>query len=317
MDKINPRLLKKYVEGNCSENESELVEQWLEREDNLFEKAEDTSAPELDLAYEQTMWDTFLEKADIQMQKLKLWWWGLRIGSACITLASLAFLYVHFNPTTETMEWLTLEVQKGKTASILLADSSEVWLSGGSKLIYPKKFGKEVREITLEYGQAFFDVRKMKEKPFIVHTDSVQINVLGTRFDIDNSKLSNDVIVALQSGSIAFKQSAESTYKLKPGEILRYNKLSSKITSIEHIAEIEIGNWKAGILQFRNTKLAEAFQKLEAQYGVNFIVEDKQVSRQPITGKFEKLPLKDVLFLLQQSTDLQFRQHKDTIYVRK
>ena len=315
MDKIDPKLLKRYVEGNCSEEEFELVEQWLEKEDNLFEGTEEASETELEPMYEQTMWDAFAERADIEIQKIKLWWLGLRLGSAFLLLVTIAFLYTRLNSTQEKITWLTFEVPKGKTGNLLLSDSSEVWLSGGSKLIYPQKFAKKQRELTLEYGQAFFDVRKMKDKPFVVNTDSIKINVLGTRFDVDNNVHSEDVTVALQSGSIVFKTSRKDSYILKPGQSLKYNKLNTSISAVENIETEEIGSWKSGILKFRATKLKEAFQKLEAKYGVSFKVADGDIFNRPITGKFDKMDLKNVLLLLQQSTGLQFSQQADTIYV--
>ena len=76
-----------------------------------------------------------------------------------------------------------VSTQPGSKSKIQLPDGSTVWLNAGSKLTYTKDFGKEIREVTL-IGEAFFDVTKMKEKPFIIHTSSINIKVLGTAFNV-------------------------------------------------------------------------------------------------------------------------------------
>lgn len=317
MDKIDPELLRKYASGKCSEEESKLVEHWLEQEDNLFEQ--DTEQEEnRQQEYVQDMWNAFIEKTEAGLQWMRIKWWGLRLGAASMIVLFIA-LFTHFYANSfkhDELELLTLEVAKGESANLLLSDSSEVWLSGGSKLIYPKKFGKNARELTLVKGQAYFDVKKQVNRPFIVNTDSVAIEVLGTTFNVENFVESGELSVALKTGSVAFKVHQGNSKILVPGEKLSYHK-TIKSFSIDQVENTEIGEWKSGVLRFDNTPIADALHKIEAQYGVIFDVKDKKILNTPITGKFNKLPLKNVVLLLEQSTSLQFVQQADTIQVIK
>ncbi len=323
MEKISPKLLKKYVEGRASEEECLLVEQWLEKEDNLFE---DTNA---DLIYDQVqtasatnsaeLWRNFMMHTEEGIRQIKLWWWGTRVVLPLLLLTSLGSIYLlqmeDQSAVVFEQQLLTLEVPKGKSVNLKLSDHTEIWVEGGSKLIYPKQFVLDERRISLEYGHAFLQVAKDPSRPFYLQSDGAQIKVLGTAFDVSNRLGQHTVTVALKEGAVEFSDQKGFLQRMQPGDRLRYNKVDNKLEAFEQYDVANIGQWTAGKLNFSQTQLVDALAQLEDRYQISFKIKDSSLLNLPVTGKFENMPLARVLFLLGESTGLTFKQQEKNILV--
>jgi len=115
----------------------------------------------------------------------------------------------------------TVSTKVGDKASINLPDGSKVWLNGDSKITYVGDFGNKTREVYLS-GEAFFDVAKDKTKPFIIHTRTISLKVLGTAFNVRSYDNEKETETALVHGSIevTLLNSPDKKILLKPGEKL-------------------------------------------------------------------------------------------------
>ena len=115
----------------------------------------------------------------------------------------------------------TVSTKVGDKASINLPDGSKVWLHGDSKITYVGDFGNKTREVYLS-GEAFFDVAKDKTKPFIIHTRTISLKVLGTAFNVRSYDNEKETETALVHGSIevTLLNSPDKKILLKPGEKL-------------------------------------------------------------------------------------------------
>lgn len=322
MEKISPQLLKKYVEGRASEEECFLVEQWLEKEDNLFDdtnsdlkldqvKMADTSIP-------TAIWHNFIRRTEEGLRQIKLWWWGTRIVLPLLLVVCAGGLYLQLGDhhvIIAEQQLLTLEVPKGKSVNVKLSDHTEIWLAGRSKLVYPKEFGANDRRLSLEYGHAFLQVAKDADRPFYLQSDGTQIRVLGTAFDISNRLGQHTVSVTLKEGSVEFSDQKGLLQRMQPGDRLRYNKVSNKLEDFEQVDVPNIGQWTAGKLYFSQTQLGDALSQLEDRYQISFKIKDSSLLNLPVTGKFENMPLARVLFLLGESTGLTFKQQEKNILV--
>ncbi|MCK5538882.1 MAG: FecR domain-containing protein, partial [Bacteroidales bacterium] len=115
----------------------------------------------------------------------------------------------------------------GSRSKITLADNTVVHLNAGSKLIYPSVFKNNKREVVL-FGEAFFEVTKNKEKPFIVKTTSLSIEVLGTKFNVSSYFEDNIIQTVLVEGEVSVKRNDAPFYEksiiLKPDQMLTFNK---------------------------------------------------------------------------------------------
>lgn len=322
MDRINPNLLKKYAEGTASEEECQKVEQWLEQEDNLFE---DEIQPEKEDEYTSTypisaLWRSFMRQTDAGLRYIRLWWWGTRVALPMILLAVGITVY-RIQPdrmsVTNAETWATLEVPKGQQANLKLSDSTVVYLSGGSKLVYPKQFESNERRISLEYGHAFLEVAKDKKRPFLLQSDRTQIKVLGTALDVSNRIDDGNIAVILKEGAVEFSNHSGLIRTMKPGDKLVYNKSNAQVQMFEHMDVSTMGQWTTGSLQFKQVHLEDVLGLLEDRYNVVFQWQHKAFGTIPVTGKFDNIPLKRILFLLGESTGLRFEENNKVITIKR
>ena len=106
-----------------------------------------------------------------------------------------------------------------ETRTVRLPDGSSVMLNHYSSLSYPEKFQSDKREVELN-GEAYFEVSKDPKHPFIVQTETIDVQVLGTHFNVDAYHDNLDVKTTLLSGSVAVSNKSKSVRMvLKPNEI--------------------------------------------------------------------------------------------------
>ncbi len=119
-------------------------------------------------------------------------------------------------------EMNTLVIPYGSRSVVTLSDGTRVWLNAGSRLIYPSKFVDKSREVFL-VGEAFFDVKENKNQPFVVKTIDVQVEVLGTRFNVMAYPEDFAVQTVLEEGSVEIKSNGagrkEKGLTLEPGHM--------------------------------------------------------------------------------------------------
>jgi transmembrane sensor len=189
------------------------------------------------------------------------------------------------------VRWRNIDIatQYGKQQDITLADGSRVTLNGNSRLTFTRNFAKaEIREVWIE-GEAFFDVARMvrngRKVPFTVHTKQLDIEVLGTAFNV-NSRRSR-VDVALEHGSVKLTDpdNAANTLLLKPGEKATQVAKTAPLQK-EAVNVNEYSSWKQHVVQYRGKTLDELAQMLNDSYGIDITIENEALRRETFTGSF-------------------------------
>ena len=164
---------------------------------------------------------------------------------------------------------------KGSVSQMILPDSTFICLNSGSTLRYSIDGMKDNREVFLD-GEAWFQVQKSEDKPFIVHTGIYDVNVKGTEFNIKAYAEDEDVVTTLEKGSITVtsgKTELKEQSVLKPGQQLVYNKGTGSI-SVGAVNPRLFTSWKENKLIFINMSLRELVVLLERKYGVDIRVKD-------------------------------------------
>ena len=156
-----------------------------------------------------------------------------------------------------------LLVPQGKTWRLILSDSTIVMLNSSTELSFPSTFGPNTREVRLK-GEAFFQVAHNERKPFIVHTDDMNIRVLGTTFNISSYADEQVSTTTLVQGSVCIEQEGN-TQLLRPSEQYVYNRTSQEKTVREVDIDMYIA-WTNGEYIFRNTTLHEILSKIARWY---------------------------------------------------
>lgn len=172
------------------------------------------------------------------------------------------------------------------TRTIKLPDGTEVTLNHFSSLTYPEKFKGKHREVDLK-GEAYFEVTKNREHSFIVQTESVNVEVLGTHFNVESYPDDPEVKTTLLEGSVVVSNKANSVRMvLKPNESAIYNKVKKSMTlEVSDRAAEEIA-WRNGELVFNNLPLQEIARQLSNTFGVNISIADKALQNYRITARF-------------------------------
>jgi transmembrane sensor len=215
----------------------------------------------------------------------------LIVGFCCWMSYSLMFQQEEVKETVVEIPLVTKQNPPGVKSLITLEDGSKVYLNAGSSLQYPKQFGLESREIQL-IGEAFFDIQPEKDRPFVVHSGTTKINVLGTTFNV-NQEGSGKISVALVTGKVRVQDDSGNQVNLDPSEMLVMEKGGEFYKT--NFDPIEILGWKDKQLVFKKDSFKSAKRKIENWFGVEVIVKGRMPNGLVYTGVYEDELLENVL----------------------
>ena len=171
-------------------------------------------------------------------------------------------------------------------------------LNSGSYISYLQSFGKKVREIKLS-GEAFFEVTKDPKKKFIVNTEYINIEVLGTTFNVYAYEKENTVEMVLLTGQVKINtnKAPYQSYYVKPNEKISLDKQSGTLKIKKTDARFETA-WLRDEMVFRSERLETVFDKLERKYGVTIQYENFKQENDRFTGSFNNEELTGILDIL-------------------
>ncbi|MDO6518095.1 FecR family protein [Zobellia uliginosa] len=214
----------------------------------------------------------------------------------------------------------TLYVPYGKHFELKLADGSVAYLNSGSSLKYPVEFleGKS-RKIYLT-GEAFLDVAKDKERPFIVSASDLNIKVYGTKFNVSAYPEDKVKEVVLVEGSVGMYPETESPdvskeIVLTPGTLGSYDNYHGNI-STEPVVTSIYTSWVQGVLIFRNMSFEDILKKLERHYDVKIINQNSKMASETFNASFDDMPIEKILEYFKSQYDIDYIINKDTIIVK-
>lgn len=187
----------------------------------------------------------------------------------------------------ESSEFNQLIVPYGKRSKLTLSDGTKIWVNAGTSITYPVEFSDSKREIFVN-GEVFLEVAHNENRPFIVKTNTFDIQVLGTKFNV--STYENEVSnVVLASGSVKISRPADQQdVFLRPNEMYQLcnGKSLKKQVDIEYYT-----SWVHGLYMFNNEELGVIMRKISRYYGKN-IKCSPSIANLKCSGK---LDLKDSL----------------------
>ena len=252
-----------------------------------------------------------------------------------ITLVSLTISIFHRSPFTGSASLSKplneVFTKSGSKTRLLLPDSSVVWLNSGSRLTYSNQFGVSNRNVTLT-GEAFFDVQK-SHVPFIIHTQSIQIKVLGTAFNVRSYPSEKVTETSLLRGrvEITLDRRPEELFVLKPNEkLVVKNELNEEkansgetqmpLVVLSHLTNtndstIQETSWVENKLIFQNESFKDLANRMERWYGFTIKFSDKKLELMRFTGVFEKETIKQALEALQLTGSFHFEMQQNSILI--
>lgn len=217
-----------------------------------------------------------------------------------------------------------IQTDRGERASMEFSDGSKVTLNAMSTLRFPKTFHGSKRELYLE-GEAFFQVARDEDLPFVVHTNGVEVNVLGTEFNVNSYRKNEAVEVVVRDGTVAVNPKPKEVQdQLKEsddgndGVILTKEQRTIVIpgdrpTSPETVSLASHLAWVNGQMIFEGTPMREVIQRLHRAYDLNFEVADSTLLSKELKASFKRERLDKVLDIISFSLDIRYEMHEDTV----
>lgn len=281
--------MKKYLNGTISRREEALLEQFdstllSKNANNIF----------LNESHKQRIKQSLSKRIGNQNKETSSQNW-VGIAASFVLVLSLGYLsYKALN--RETIAVPVKEMVKttdlGQKMNLTLADGTQVHLNSGSTIEFPERFEGNTREVKFE-GEAFFEVAKDPNKPFIIKSGEIHTTVLGTSFNINTYQESRQIAVTVASGKVKVT-SEDSEVFLGPNEQGVFDK-STKTISKEQTDIAAFLLWKDGILQFEDVTLTEVAKSLEHWYGVTFVFGNDKVGGCHLTATYDNEILSAVL----------------------
>lgn len=198
----------------------------------------------------------------------------------------------------------TVRVPEGGEYRVVLSDGTKVWINSGSELTFPMNFDEEERVVELK-GEAYFDVAKSKEWPFIVRTCRSSVKVLGTSFNVCSYEEDSLEQVTLEQGGVEVKHRDE-TYLLHPGEQFELDMTSEEV-EVKPVNVKLYTSWIDGMFRFHNMPLDLLTVKLERWYNVHFVFSDEVCKNYRFTGAIRKdVDFNEFIRLIERTTNVKF-----------
>lgn len=167
-------------------------------------------------------------------------------------------------------EFNQLIVPNGKRSTLIFEDGTKVWVNAGSRVVYPVAFAKKKREIYVD-GEVFLEVTPDKNRPFIVKTNNMSVQVLGTSFNVMAYEKDLSTAVVLVTGSVQVNIKNEEDFRLKPSDMLSF---SGGRGEVKQVNVEDYISWKDGLYTYRSESLSVILDRLSRYYG-------KKISYQP------------------------------------
>ncbi|MDR0793521.1 MAG: DUF4974 domain-containing protein [Chitinophagaceae bacterium] len=209
-----------------------------------------------------------------------------------------------FTANTAAVEYHTLQVPKGsKPMQLQLADGSQVWLNTASSITFPNIFTGNERNVTIT-GEAYFEVAHNAAHPFIVKVNDMQVEVLGTHFNINAYSDESAVKTTLLEGSVKIINNRNNKILL-PAQQAQLNK-SGTLKIINHVDINEVMAWKEGNFLFENDDIYEVMKQLQRWYDVEVEYQTQNI-HQHFEGVISRnVSLSKVLEMLERSSNIKF-----------
>ena len=254
-----------------------------------------------------TSWNTLEKK--VRNRGFKILYQGIFKYAAILAVAFLMGTFFHnlIGEKNQPIQYAEVNVIYGQTGHLVLFDGTEVWLNSGTRLKYPNRFNKDERSVVIE-GEAFFKVTSNKHLPFKVKTGKLEVEVLGTEFNVSAYEGEAIQSVVLEKGKVQINNlEGKRIAELKPGQIAIKREGEARLL-VENADPYFYTSWKDGIVVFNDEKLGDIAKKLERWYNVEFRFEEENFKNFKFTGTIlRNKPIDQTIAAMEMLAPIQFK----------
>jgi len=300
-------LVDRYLNKTSTDEELEIFVHLMKQGklDRYLEEAMDNELMEITsehIAPEKSGW----------LMKLR---WPLA-AALCFAISVLGYLSLKqpAGPATANLKNITFQNLKANVCKVILPDSSMVWLNPGATLAYPSAFTGKLRQVTM-VGEAFFEVTKDPEHPFVILSGKIKTKVWGTSFRIRAIPGEKDTKVSVLTGKVTVSASADEV-SLLPHEEATYKANDSKLVKAAIPESSDVIVWRKANLSFENTALSQIAAELNNFYHVQIHLDGEKLKAYELTADFNGKNLNEILILICKSVHADYSQKENEILVR-
>lgn len=214
----------------------------------------------------------------------------------------------------KVLTYTEVHVKNGEHKRVILPDGTSVTLNAGSYLRYPREFITDVRRIEMN-GEAFFEVTRDEEKPFLIHTKDADVKVLGTSFNVKAFDMDEQLTVSVQTGKVQVDL-PEAMMRLLPDEQFVMDKTKGEFQKRNEDARLSTV-WIKGGIYFNRTPIRTVVNELVRMYNRTIEFTPGAEYDDYIYGEHDNKSLEAVLKSIQYSTDIKYRIENDKIVLYK
>ncbi|MFN8254410.1 MAG: FecR family protein [Bacteroidales bacterium] len=357
IEEVNIDLVVKFLTGEATAEEKQQLFSWAnENYENkkLYVQLKDiweaTHALTDKRFGNDKAWETIRQRIEIQIstkkkeERLRILQSIIRVAAIVVITFGITWLGFRVNKNNQHLVSKNeIIVPLGSKTQMLLPDGSRVWVNSGSSLSYTSDFNDTSRIVRLT-GEAYFEVVKNPDKPFVVKTGSLDIKAYGTVFNVKSYPEDNYIEALLVKGEVTvfgekdnkvlaklvpnqktiyFKENAHVAFEKKVEKVEKTPE-QEKILTINPkvqmvLVETRVENftaWKDQNLVFNSETFDEIVVKLERWYGVNIEVMDESIKSERFTGKFiHNEPLVQVLEAIKLTTRIKYTIKLNDVYI--
>ncbi len=285
-------LLKRYREGRTTPDETRLLKAYYKSFDLKPDVTDSMSERELEQLKEVIRREILPERNGLPRgERVSVWVQWRRMAAAVVALlicATFVLKYFDGNSPHQEVALQSPVAPAARTNNLVqLPDGSVVILSPGSTLDFPDTFeGLPKREVMLT-GEAYFDVERMPDKPFIVHSGKLRTTVLGTTFNVKALPGDASITVTVISGKVQVGDEKETFAVLRPDEQIVYHVEDSKKDVLPVNADA-LASWKLDDLYCDDITVEQAALLIEERYNVKVQITDELLKQKRFTTTFGK-----------------------------
>jgi transmembrane sensor len=341
--KLNNALFK-YFSGVADYQDKALIREWLslslenKREFDALKQHFENDQLTFDSHYASSRYGQLKKRIENQDQsdvpvrdlsnKNSFQNWYYKIAATLLILVSLTFLILNHlqksalrSENTVEVEFIHSHTKKGERLYKKLPDGSEVWLNSESGISYPKYFSDTLRKVEV-YGEVFFEVSHDETRQFRALIGSLQVEVLGTSFNVRAYKNENEKKISLVTGKVKVCIDPSNTSNdegnpalyLSPGHELVFNE-ESKVQERKTFDIHFVTSWKEGALIFNGENFFEMAKKLERWYGVEVNYSGVPPDDFIVRGEFVNENLSNVLEVMKFGRNFEFQLNKNSLMI--
>ena len=296
-------LLQRYFTGSASTKEKQIIEKW-DAEASWEKYKEKVNDRKMEKACDE-VWNNISVQLQFEEKRktFRLRTYFQRYAAAAVIFILLGggiLFYTQHSITGHNTDRIAqartlFQTTNDQIRLVILPDGSRIQMNRGTKFSYATHaFNLKQREVWLE-GEAFFEVAKNKEKPFIIHTGTMQTTVRGTSFNVKAYPQLGENVVSVRTGKVEITRGKEQLALLTANKQLKYSTIN-QTSETSDLNWQDAAGWTEGNLVLNGVGAEELKMRLQQQFGVTVTIKNNALSGKCLSGSFCKArTLKEVM----------------------